>query len=393
MNANQQFKDLFEISSSFLQSFKSSALAPNYSKEMREYGITDVAKMVARTTQAIRDQENQGNLPDARKIKNGKRLERTYNLKEINNIRDFFGTRPKKPYGAETAIIAITNFKGGVTKSTTSEQQAHAFALKGYKVLFIDGDPQATSTGKQGKIPDKDISPEQTLLNILIGESEDIKPCIFNTHIDGLDMIPANLSLYNSEMIIPAEVASGKKTKIQFYERLHSALIKVKNDYDIIIIDCPPSCGFITINVLFAANAVLIPLTPTLDDFASTTQFFSMVHEVLSRIPNITYAYIRLLISKHQPNNEAPSELATAITQLLGRFVSSAKMIQSEAVIKSAAEFKSILEVMPHPNDRKTYKRAIDALTAINDEQEMLIKQMWEKTSKKYNSSKETAEV
>lgn len=393
MDANQQFKELFDISSTFLQNFKSSALAPNYVKEMREYGITDVAKMVGRTTQAIRAQERLGNLPQARKVQNGKRLERTYNLEEINHIREFFGTRPKKPFGAMTAIIAVTNFKGGVTKSTTSEQQAHAFALKGYRVLFVDGDPQATSTGKQGKIPDKDITPEQTLLNILIGESEDIRPCIFKTHIDGLDMIPANLSLYNAEMVIPAEVASGKKTKNQFYERLHKALIKVKNDYDIIIIDCPPSCGFITMNVLYAANAVLIPLTPTLDDFASTTQFFNMVHEVLSRIPRVTYAYVRLLISKHQPNNEAPSELATAITQLLGRYVSSSKMIQSEAVIKSASEFKSILEVLPHPNDRKTYKRAVDALTAINDEQESLIKQMWEKTSKAFNSTQEAVEV
>jgi chromosome partitioning protein len=393
MNANDLFKELFEVSSHFLQQFKASALSPKYEKYMREWGITDVAKMVNRTTQAIRDQEAQGNLPEARKIKNGKRLERTYNLYEINKIREFFGTRPSKPPAAETAIIAIANFKGGVTKSTTSEQQAHSFALKGYRVLYIDGDPQGTSTAKQGKIPDKDVAADQTLLNILIGKDDDITKCIFHTHIDGLDMIPANLSLYNVELVIPSQLASKEQGPVLFYERLHASLEKIKDNYDIIIIDCPPSCGFITMNVLFAANAVLIPLTPTLDDFASTTQFFNMVYETLDRLPKISYSYVRLLISKHQPNHQAPRELVEALEQLLGRYLTNSKMINSEAVIKSAADLKSIFEVTPHPNDRKTFNRAIDAVNAINNEQEVLIKQMWEKSIINNNRLKDTAEV
>lgn len=377
MLAHQQFKLLFQNCSSFLQNFKSATLSPSCEKTMKQWNITSASKMVNRTSQTIRTHEAKGDLPKARMIENGKRLERIYSLEDINRIRDFYGTRRHKPEKKEPAIIAVANFKGGVTKSTTSEQQAHNFAIKGYRVLFIDADPQGTSTAKQGKIPDRDVSPDETLLNLLTNYDSDIKKCIFKTHIDGLDMIPSNLSLYNAELMIPTELAHAREKTNRFYQRLKNSLETVQDEYDIIIVDCPPSCGFITMNVLYAANAVLIPMAPTLDDFASTTQFFNMVHETLERISPQKYNFVRILVSKYQAQHQSSKELVAVLQHVLGEYLAKSKMISSEAVIRASAEFKSIFEVTPHPNDRRTFNRALEAVGEINNELEKLIINAW----------------
>ena len=94
---------------------------------------------------------------------------------------------------------------GGVWKTTTAINAAHYFALKGYKVLFIDADSQGSGTQCFGYIPDNDIDDDSTLLPYLLGEITSLKPAIRSTYWDGLDLIPANLALYNAEFELPVK--------------------------------------------------------------------------------------------------------------------------------------------------------------------------------------------
>ena len=352
MSANELLQELYTKGSRSLEVFRKNAVTPYDTKVLKEWGISDAASMIGRTPQTLRNLEEAGKIKAPRKKQNGKRVERVYSLKEINEIRNFFKLRPSKPIGAKPVTIGIVNFKGGVGKSFTSLTVSQALALKGYSVLLVDGDSQGTSTHQGGGlIPDLHVKSEQTLLNVLIGESDDISKCIIHTHWDGFDIIPANLTLYNAEMIIPNQIYQHRQKTgqvLSFYSRLKNALDRVA------------SLGFITLNVLYAVNGLMIPLLPSEVDYCSTVQFLNMAQESLSRLPKMDYQFVRLLISRHKPSSVQAKTMEGAIRQVFGSSVMTNFMIETEAVSKASSDMKTIYEVEPHPNDAKTFKRATD---------------------------------
>lgn len=397
MSANDILQELYSKGSRSLEILRKNAVNPHDVKVLKQWGISDAATMIGRTPQTLRNLEESGKIKLSRKIQNGKRIERVYSLKEINEIRELFKLRPSKPIGAKPVTIGIVNFKGGVGKSFTSLTLSQSLALKGYKVLLVDGDSQGTSTHQGGGlIPDLHVKPDQTLLNILIGESDDISKCIINTHWDGLDLIPANLTLYNAEMIIPNQIYQHRQETgkiLPFYTRLKNALDTVANDYDVIIIDTPPSLGFITLNVLFAVNGLMIPLLPSEVDYCSTIQFLNMAQESLNRLPKINYQFVRLLISRHKPSSMQAKTMEGAIRQVFGSSVMTNFMIETEAVSKASADMKTIHEVEAHPNDKKTFKRATDHANQVAEELELLLKMAWGASDKNTPVITEYSEV
>ena len=145
-------------------------------------------------------------------------------------------------------IIAIANQKGGVGKTTTSVNLSAGLAHLGKKTLLIDIDPQGNASSGVG-INKKEI--EGCIYDVLI-DDEPMKSYIHETKVENLSIIPATMSLAGAEI----ELVSAISREI----RLKRALDEVKNDYDFIIIDCPPSLGLLTINALTASDGVLIPV-------------------------------------------------------------------------------------------------------------------------------------
>jgi len=145
-------------------------------------------------------------------------------------------------------IVAITNQKGGVGKTTTSVNMSACLAYLGKKVLLVDIDPQGNATSGVG-IEKGDI--ETCVYNVLVDDVE-AEEVIQQTIVENLDVIPSTIQLAGAEIeLVPT---------ISREVRLKRALNKVEKKYDYIIIDCPPSLGLLTINALTAANAVLIPV-------------------------------------------------------------------------------------------------------------------------------------
>ncbi len=145
-------------------------------------------------------------------------------------------------------IIAITNQKGGVGKSTTAVNVSAYLSLYGYKTLIIDLDPQSNSTSGLG-INSKDL--KESIYDILIHEREPGE-VILNTRYENLNIIPSSIQLAGAEV----ELVSSLKREF----KLKEAVGKVQQDYDFIIIDCPPALGLLTINALTAAKEVIIPI-------------------------------------------------------------------------------------------------------------------------------------
>jgi len=146
-------------------------------------------------------------------------------------------------------IIAMCNQKGGVGKTTTTISLGAALAEYGRKVLLVDFDPQGSLSVGLGRNPNAD---ELSVYDVLMDREVEIGDVICKTNIDGMDMLPSNIDLSAAEVQLVGEVARE--------QALTRALRPAVADYDIILIDCQPSLGLLTINALTAADGVLIPL-------------------------------------------------------------------------------------------------------------------------------------
>lgn len=146
-------------------------------------------------------------------------------------------------------VIAVTNQKGGVGKTTTSVNLSAALAYMGKKVLLIDIDPQANATQGIGV----DRSELDLTVYDAITQNTPLKDIIIPTDVEGLSIVPANIDLAGVEIEL-SQVKSGRE------QRLKNALIAEKDKYDFVIIDCPPALGLLNTNALTASDAVLIPV-------------------------------------------------------------------------------------------------------------------------------------
>ena len=146
-------------------------------------------------------------------------------------------------------VIAVTNQKGGVGKTTTSVNLSAALAYMGKKVLLVDIDTQANATQGIGV----DRSSLSLTVYDAITQSTPLKDIIISTDVKNLDIVPANIDLAGVEIEL-SQVKSGRE------QRIRNALETVKERYDFVIIDCPPALGLLNTNALTASDAVLIPV-------------------------------------------------------------------------------------------------------------------------------------
>src|SRR3954453_12219180 len=156
--------------------------------------------------------------------------------------------QPRTP-GRPATIIAMCNQKGGVGKTTTTINLGAALVETGRKVLLVDFDPQGSMTVGLG-ISAHEL--DQSIYHVLMDREISIKDLIMPTAVDGLDLVPSNIDLSAAEMRLVTEV--GRE------QVLARVLKPILPDYDVVLIDCQPSLGLLTVNALTAADGVLVPL-------------------------------------------------------------------------------------------------------------------------------------
>lgn len=165
-------------------------------------------------------------------------------------------------------VIAIVNQKGGVGKSTTAVNLGASLALLGRRVLIIDIDPQGNTTTGVGI--DKQTV-ERDVYNVLLRDAS-IADVARSTEVENLAIVPATLNLAGAEI----ELVST----LQRESRLRSALSRVQSDYDVVLIDCPPSLGLLTINALTAASEVIIPVQAEYYALEGLSQLVAIVRRI-----------------------------------------------------------------------------------------------------------------
>jgi len=360
-----------------INNLRERVFSPNTEKELNvRFSITQAAMMVGRSSTAIRNYEKEGKLPAPSLDDRGRRT--GYTLTDINRMRQLFNTAPNRSSDDETVILAVQNFKGGVGKSTITTHLSQYLALAGYRVCVIDCDSQASTTNLFGINPDLDLTEEDTVYPFLMhGGQKDLRYAVRQTYWDGIDLIPANLSLYNAEYQLAAKVSGAT----EIFDRLKVGVDSIAADYDVIIIDPPPALGMISLSVLRAANALLVPVPPSTVDFSSTAHFFSMLTEVLETLKKYgmesRYKFLKVVASKVNDQKSAHVEITKMMRAVYGSNMLEASLKDSAEIDNANARLMSVYELTGPQTSKGVHDRCKAYLNAVCGEIELHIRKTW----------------
>jgi chromosome partitioning protein len=375
IRAIDKLADILANSENFLQRMHELGQEPSAQKELKRlFSPTEAGEMVGRDRTTLARAETEIGLePPARNPENNRRV--GYTLEQIQAFRKYFGDLPwRDPATDQPIIVACQNFKGGVGKSTTCVNLAHYLALKGYRVLVVDTDSQATTTSMFGYVPDAEISEDATILPYLSGYQKTLGYAVRKTYWPNIDLIPACLALYDAELAIVVHLAAQQdvEKRVQFFMELKYGLQTVADDYDVILLDSPPALGMISINVLMAADALLVPSAARMFDFSSTVQFFRMIHNYIGKIDaNKQYRWISVLTTLFDQRYESQKQFVEVMRTCFGDSMSQRVFFHSAEVINSAAQFVGPYE-QPRPN-----RKVLEMMDSVFGEIEVALLKEW----------------
>jgi chromosome partitioning protein len=346
--ALDKLETILASSESFLHKMHELGADPHQRKALqRLFSPSEAADMVGRDRTTLARAESEiGIEPPARNPGNNRRV--GYTLAQVQAFRAHFGTLPwRDPSVDPVLVVACQNFKGGVGKSTTCVNFAHYLALQGYRVLVIDADSQATTTSMFGYVPDADIAQDATILPYLASEQKSLAYAVRRTYFTGIDLVPACLALYEAEIAMVMRVGgqASREQRVAFFSELKYGIQSVADAYDVVLIDSPPGLGMISINVLMAADALLVPSAAKMFDFSSTVQFFRMLHAYIAQLdPHKTYRWITVLTTLFDRRYETQKQFFEVMRACFGESVFQRVFFHSSAVINSAAQFNTPYE-------------------------------------------------
>lgn len=216
-----------------------------------------------------------------------------------------FPTPPPLSSHGPARIIALCNQKGGVGKTTTSINLAASLANYGRRVLAVDFDPQGALSAGLG-IQTHDVP---TIYDLLLDPKRDAHEVIVKSSVEGLDVLPANIDLSAAEVHLVNEVAR---------EMILSRVLRgVANEYDVILIDCQPSLGILTVNALTASHGVLVPLECEFFALRGVALLIETIDKVRDRLnPSITLD--GLLATMYDPRTLHSREVLERVVEAFG---------------------------------------------------------------------------
>ena len=247
----------------------------------------------------------------------------------------------KKPE-RETRIIALMNQKGGVGKSTTAVNLAAALGEKKYKVLVIDFDPQGNCTSGLGI--DKN-SLEESIYDVVINNI-DINKIICNTKQKTVFMAPSTIQLAGAEVELVTALAREM--------RLKEALESVKDEYDYIFIDCPPSLGILTINALVACDSVLIPIQCEYYALEGVTKLLESMKLVKNHLNPIIDVF-GVVLTMYDPRTSLSKQVVEEVRDYFGEKVFNTLIPRNVRVSEAPSYGMSVIEYDPESKGAQAY--------------------------------------
>jgi len=366
------------------------AFPPSAKKELRSFSSGEVAKLLGVSDGYLRQLSLDGLGPKPLTSVNGRR---SYSLEQVNELRYYLASvRPReelkflpnrRPH-EKLQILTVANFKGGSAKTTTSLYLAQGLALQGYRVLAIDLDPQASLSTMFGYQPEFDVEENTTLYGAIRYDEKRVrmKDVIRRTYFTNIGFVPGNLELMEFEHHTPRALQDKTMRGSElFFRRVESAILEVEEEYDVVIIDCPPQLGFLTMGAIHAASSMLVTIHPQMVDVASMSQFLLMTSDLISVIENaggdLNFDFIRYVITRHDPRDVPEQEIIALLRDVFKDDVLKATAWKSTAIANAGLTKQSLFEIPRGSFGRNVYDRAIESVNDVNLEIGRLINAAW----------------
>ncbi|GGI34675.1 chromosome partitioning ATPase [Cnuibacter physcomitrellae] len=258
-------------------------------------------------------------------------------------LREFPVPAPLSSHGP-ARIIALCNQKGGVGKTTTSVNVGAALAEYGRRVLAVDFDPQGALSAGLGVVPHD----TPTIYDLLLGTVKDPAEAIVPTSVPGLDIIPANIDLSAAEVHLINEVARESI--------LARVLRKVSDRYDVILIDCQPSLGLLTVNALTASHGVLIPLECEYFALRGVALLVETIEKVTDRL-NPALTLDGILATMYDPRTLHSREVLERVVETFGDKVFETVIGRTVKFPDATVAARPITQFAPEHQAAKSYQQ------------------------------------
>ena len=361
---------------------------PDATKGLRPFSLAEVAYFLGVTQSNIKKLHLDGKGPVPTTSVSGRRTYTAEQMLELRQYLDRHGRADFKKYvphrrtGERLQVIAVVNFKGGSGKTTTAAHLAQHLALTGHRVLAIDLDPQASLSALHGIQPELDKNPSLYEALRYDEAKKPISEVIRPTNFPGLDVVPANLELQEYEYDTP--LAASNKSSADgrmFFTRITDALKEVDHRYDVVVIDCPPQLGYLTLTALTASTSVLITIHPQMLDVMSMSQFLLMLGGILQSISKagaeVRLKWFRYLVTRYEPTDGPQAQMVGFMQALFPKQMLKSPMVKSTAISDAGITNQTLYEVERSQFTRATYDRALEALNAVNEEITSLVHMAW----------------
>ncbi|KRN89549.1 ParA family protein [Ligilactobacillus ceti] len=251
-------------------------------------------------------------------------------------------------------VISLANQKGGVGKTTTSVNLGASLAELGQKVLLIDADAQGNATSGTG-IRKAEI--EQDIYDVLVNDVP-LKETIKTTERENFDIVPATIQLSGAEIELTSQMAREK--------RLYNAVNSVRDEYDYILIDCPPSLGLLTINAFTASDSILIPVQAeyyALEGLSQLMNTIKLVQKYFNRNLAIEGVLMTMLDARTNLGNQVVAEVQNYFKDKVYQTVIPRNVRLSEA----PSHGKPIIDYDPKSKGAQTYLALAKEVLAANE--------------------------
>jgi chromosome partitioning protein len=352
----------------------------------RTWGALQAAELIGRSAPWLREADP--NVP-RNEAGHGR-----WTLERILDISREAGTLYQRPKGSSAKVIALTKYKGGVGNTTNAIHLGHGLATKGLKVLLWDADAQSSMTQiAGGVIPDLELFDEDLPIELLeqnpAGILEPSCSVVRGTYFHNVDLVPANSALNELELNLITQYLNSDiaENPIGPHYRLAAVLGHIKEHYDVILIDCPPTLGINSMNALLAADCIITSLKPELLDRASFVAFTDGLAGLAS-IHDKEFNYFRILISQYQDGiardpkgtsaGSVHKKTEVILRTMYGEAVMENMMHYSKEIGNAASDLSSVLSIEKPVGSRQAYKRAVAVVSAVVDEVFGDLKLLWE---------------
>lgn len=375
----REIEALSDTATYFLDLARRKIFAPDARKRSPTYNLSHLAQICGTSKSAIskRISNAEERLPKGQLHGSS----RQFTIEEVRKWAQQYGMCYRRHPTQKGKKIVVANFKGGVSKTTTTANLAQGLSLKGYEVLIIDLDAQGSLTSTMGISPEFEVAVEETIVPLTSGESDSLLGSIRATYWSGVDIVPGSVALNNADFYLPARQA--RNPEFAFWSVLQDTLDRdgILDKYDYVIIDTPPTISYLTINAFWAADAILVPMPPEGPDFGSSVQFWSLFGQLASGIENRVlidkgkpkiYDWIRILPTKVDHQRAHTAVVLGWMKSAYRNFMMNVEIPMTSAVSVSGMQMGTIYDIGKYVGSAKTYLRARDAYDKLVDEVDTL---------------------